>query len=251
MWLTIDMGNSAIKGAAFVGERLEDAWRLALSEPWEPQLSAILRRSRPERVGFASVAPQLTDRVKALVARETGAPIQEVHHRMRLPFDLAYRTPESLGPDRLAAAAAAWRNHGGAKATVAIDAGTAVTFEVVDRDGVYRGGVIGAAPVVINKALCEGASMLPSAPLSLPPSPIGESTQEALQSGIMYGFLDHVAGSMARIEQILGEEPFVVVTGGWSRFLKAQVAGIHFCDEHLVLRGIQLLMALNPLPHPS
>jgi type III pantothenate kinase len=247
-----------MKGGFFEGERLCQPFRISLArdeEPasWKADLDVHLRGRRVTRVGLTSVVPAATPLVATRVERLTGIPAEVIHHRMRLPFSLAYETPHTLGADRLAAAAAAWVRYGQSetqtpRAVVALDAGTAVTCEVVDRAGVFRGGTIGAGPHLIREALARGTAQLPAVPLNLPPTPIGRSTQEALQAGIMYAFLDSVRGMLARIRDALGEQPFVVATGGWSDLLKTHLDAVDHTDPHLVLHGIRVLMTLNEAP---
>jgi type III pantothenate kinase len=253
MWLVIDIGNSAAKGAFFTGEVLHDPFRVeqhSESGAWEATLAERLRDRPVARIGIASVVPSVTTMLAPLLHRLTGAEAQVIRHTMRLPFRLAYETPHTMGTDRLAAAAAAWTGYGTApdgtaRPVVALDAGTAVTYEVVDRDGVFLGGTIGAGPRLLRDALNSGTAQLPAVPLELPPTPIGRSTQEALQAGILFGFVDGVRGLLARLPDTLGEEPFVVATGGWATFLHTHLDEIDHVDPHLVLRGIQVLMALN------
>ncbi|MFQ5572290.1 MAG: type III pantothenate kinase, partial [Rhodothermales bacterium] len=175
---------------------------------------------------------------------------EDIHVEMKLPFTLAYETPHTLGTDRLAAAVAAWTMHGltdnhDPRCIVALDAGTAITYDVVDQFGVFRGGAIGAGPQLLNAALSKGTAQLPSVPTELPTTPIGRSTQEALQAGIMYAFLDGVQGLLARIGDTLEDAPFVVATGGWADFLHTHLNAIDHVEPHLVLHGIRILMALN------
>ncbi len=255
MWLTLDIGNSAVKGGVFEEDRLIDPFRIPLRREggegsWEADFETYLRGRSIARAGLTSVVPSVTPRVAALVERLANVPAEVIHHRMRLPFTLAYQTPHTLGADRLAAAAAAWTLYGQTEAqtprpVVALDAGTAVTYEVVDRDGVFRGGTIGAGPHLIRQALARGTAQLPAVPLDLPPTPIGRSTQEALQAGIIYAFLDSVRGMLVRIHQALGERPFVVATGGWRDVLNAHLDAVDHVEAHLVLHGIRVLMTLN------
>ncbi len=252
MWLTLDIGNSAAKGGFFEGEHLTETFRLDLSRgasAWAA-FEAQLRARGVTRAGIASVVPQATALVQPLLARLAGVSAEVIHHRMRLPFALAYETPHTMGADRLAAAAAAWLGYGpqagGApRSVVALDAGTAVTYDVVDRAGVFLGGAIGAGPGLLRDALSRGTAQLPPVPLELPPTPIGRSTQEALQAGIMYAFLDGVRGMLDRVRDALGEDPVVVATGGWGAFLRQHLDAIDHVEPHLVLRGIRALMALN------
>ena len=255
MWLTLDIGNSAVKGGFFEDDRLIDSFRIPLhgegeEGSWQAGFETQVQGRSITRAALTSVVPAETPDVVALVERLTGVRAEVIHHQMRLPFTLAYETPQTMGVDRLAAAAAAWILYGHPdtptpRSVVALDAGTAVTYEVVDRTGVFRGGTIGAGPRLIRKALARGTAQLPAVPLDLPPTPIGRSTQEALQAGIMYAFLDSVCGMLDRIGQTLGERPFVVATGGWRDVLNTHLDAVDHVDPHLVLHGIRVLMTLN------
>ncbi len=254
MWLTLDIGNSAVKGGFFDEDRLYDPFRVPLHQdgtpmPWEATLETYLLDHPLTRVGLTSVVPAVTPRAAALVHRVSAVKTEIIDHQNHLPFTLAYETPETLGTDRLAAAAAAWvlfgrHEDGTPRPVVALDAGTAITYEVVDQQGVFRGGTIGAGPRLIRETLARDTAQLPAVTLTLPSSPIGGSTHHALQAGIMYAFLDSVRGMLGRISDALGERPFVVATGGWSEFLNIHLDTIDHTEPHLVLHGIRVLMTL-------
>lgn len=159
MWLTLDIGNSAAKGGLYAGARLERIFHVDLHRPalqeanvesaWARALHAEIQGIAIERVGMTSVVPSAVSPVTAALERLTDLPVERVQATMNLPFDLAYHTPETLGMDRLAAAAAAWTAYGravpSARHVVAIDAGTAVTLDVITRQGVYTGALSGRA----------------------------------------------------------------------------------------------------------
>lgn len=257
MWLVLDIGNSAVKGGWFDGERLTRTFRLALqpqapAEAWIAALHAELAGGGPVvRAGIASVVPPVTAALQTALRQAAGFSAEVVHHAMQLPFRLAYETPHTLGTDRLAAAAAAWVRYGRdaeerPRHVLALDAGTAVTFEVIRREGLYAGGSIAPGPRLMQYALHRDTAQLPEVPLDVPVQPVGRSTREALQAGIMYGFVDAVGGMLARLGRVLDAPPYVVATGGWAPLLHAQLPGIDHVDPHLVLHGIRLLMAMNP-----
>ena len=259
MWLTLDIGNSALKGGLFDGEQIEHVFHVELSPAlredtgaWAERFADELAPFSVERVGITSVVPAVTALVRDELNAITDAPTLLVDATCALPFELDYATPETLGTDRLAAAAAAWENYGAALAetatrnVIAVDAGTAVTCEVIARPGVYRGGTIAPGPALMRRALHTGTAQLPDIPLALPDTPIGQSTQEALQAGIMYGTIDSVRGLLRRISDELDAPPVVVLTGGWSTLLQKHLDAVDHVDPHLVLRGIRTLMALNP-----
>lgn len=262
MWLTLDIGNSAAKGGLFANDRLAHVFHVdleatetqpdAASAPWREALAPALEGRTVERIGIASVVPTASRRAATALEQLTNVPVQPLSPDMQLPFDLAYRTPETLGIDRLAAAAAAWARYGvaaggGRRHVVALDAGTAVTLDLVTRRGVYAGGVIGAGPALLRRALSDGTAQLPAVPLEWPARVVGRSTQEALQSGIMGGFVESVRGLLRRITASLDTPPAVVATGGWHRLLAEQIDGIDHTAPHLVLEGIRVLMTLNPI----
>lgn len=256
MWLTLDIGNSALKGGLFDDEQIEHVFHVELSPAlredaaaWRARLTDELAAFTITRIGITSVVPAITAHVKAGLRATTDAPAQRIDATCRLPFELDYATPGTLGADRLAAAAAAWTRYGTAhrpmRNVVAIDAGTAVTCEVIARPGRYRGGTIAPGPALMRRALHRGTAQLPDVPLRLPETPIGRSTNEALQAGIMYGTIDSVRGHLRRIRDELDAPPVVVLTGGWQALLHKHVDAVDHVDPHLVLRGIRTLLALN------
>ncbi len=250
MWLTLDIGNSSIKGGLFDGPQLRRTFRLmpqrdAGSDDIAVLLAPHLTGVTISRAGVCSVVPERTPVVTTAVVQTTGVEPLRVHSEMPLPFELAYDTPHTLGADRLAAAAAGWVLFGSAnhdRSVVVIDAGTAVTYEIIERPGRYVGGAIAPGPDLLQAALHHGTAQLPSIPLVLPDRVIGRSTREAIQSGVMYGFVDAVRGMLVRIGDQLGEIPLTVATGGWSTVLKAHLPEIQHAEPDLVLHGIRILM---------
>jgi len=260
MWLALDIGNSAAKGGLYEGAALQHVFHVDHQRPdlraagavdaWVRALRSALDGIAVERLGVASVVPAVAADATAALERLTAAPIEPIRPGMQLPFTLAYRTPDTLGVDRLAAAAAAWVAYGNEAASprdvVAIDAGTAVTLDVITREGVYEGGTIGPGPALLRRALHGGTAQLPEVPLEWPRQIVGRSTNEGLQSGIMIGFVESVRGLLAHITATLDAPPAVVVTGGWRDVLAHRIDAINHTQPHLVLDGIRVLMELNP-----
>ncbi|NNE71579.1 MAG: type III pantothenate kinase [Rhodothermales bacterium] len=254
MHAAIDIGNTRCK----IGWTDADGiWtvRSAPTESVQADPGALMAEAPPEvrAVSIVSVVP-----AAALVIREfLEAPASESDGRMdlfevlpgcRLPFEMGYRTPETLGNDRLAAAAAAWMEYRGETGVLVLDAGTAVTFEVVDGSATYRGGSIGPGPALLSRALGSGTAQLPDI-MDLPgPSAIGRSTAEAIQSGIHWGFRESVAGMIRRYRSELEDQLLVVATGGWAADLAQHIPEIAVVDPHLVLRGAVLLRELSARP---
>jgi type III pantothenate kinase len=256
MLLTLDLGNSAVKGGLFEGDELAQVFSVdppASSSTerrdayWHDAFAPHLSDVQVDRVGLVSVVPARTEAVSSALQSLTRAPVTSVHPGMDLPFVLDYDTPDTLGTDRLAAAAAGWVHYGrnASRSVLVVDAGTAVNYEVVHRDGIYQGGAIGAGPALVREALRAGTAQLPEVPLTLSETPVGRSTQTALQSGIMGGLVDSVRGMEDRLAQSLPDTPLLVLTGGWSALLGDHLNGDAQHAPHLVLRGAQLLTTMN------
>ncbi len=249
MWLTIDIGNSAVKGAFFLDSEILGAWKLARPgledvRNWQERFFAEISRHRVTRAGVASVVPSLTRVVRDQI--HSCVPLLEISPELLLPFSISYTTTKTLGPDRLAAAAAAWQGWGRSRAVIVVDIGTAINIEVVSSKGVYLGGIIGAGPETLRNSLSSGTALLPAIDLVMPSSPVGNSTQEALQAGIMFGVVDQIRGALRRIRHQIAEPCVVVGTGGWGSALMEHLDVIEHFDPYLTQRGIRILMALNP-----
>lgn len=254
MILALDIGNTAVKGGLFDGTALVRTFRFATdpaaSVPaYRHALRHHLGGAEVQQIGIASVVPAVTERLAEAVRAETLLPALVVRHTLALPFAMGYETPETLGTDRLAAAAGAhalYREAQPDRPLVVVDAGTAVTVEVVSADDVFLGGTIGAGPDLVRRALAGGTAQLPDVAPDLPRRAIGRSTREAIQSGLLFPFLDGVRGLLTRIADELGTEPYAVATGGWGTLLAEHVPAIVHAEPHLVLHGVRALLDLNP-----
>ena len=254
MILALDIGNTAVKGGLFDGTALARPFRFATdpaaSVPaYRHALRHHLDGAEVERIGIASVVPVVTELLAEAVRAETLQPALVVRHTLALPFAMGYETPETLGTDRLAAAAGALALYRAAqpdRPLVVVDAGTAVTVEVVGADDVFLGGAIGAGPGLVRRALAGGTAQLPDVAPDLSRRAIGRSTREAIQSGLLFPFLDGVRGLLARIADELGAQPFTVATGGWGALLAEHLPAIDHAEPHLVLHGVRALLDLNP-----
>ncbi|MEM6287935.1 MAG: type III pantothenate kinase, partial [Bacteroidota bacterium] len=190
--------------------------------------------------GLASVVPDLTPVLAEAVRIAFGTEAVAISADLPLPFRMAYRTPHTLGADRLAAAVAAHALAGG-RAVVALDAGSAITTEAVSVEPAYLGGAILPGPDLLRRALARDTRQLPEVAWTLPASVIGTLTTEAIQAGLVALVLDGVAGLLDRTMEAVGGEPLVVATGGWGPWLAERLPIIDRVEPHLVLEGIRLL----------
>lgn len=144
----------------------------------------------------------------------------------------------TLGADRVANCLAAASEV--TSPTVVVDAGTAVTFDILlpGEPPRFVGGVISPGLNLLSQALDHGTAQLPRVSPTLPPHAIGSNTTAALQSGIVHGYIGSVKEILTRIAAELGSAPRCIATGGDAPLLAAHLREIERVDPLLTLRGI-------------
>ena len=243
--IALDVGNTDTKAARWTGTAWSDRHRWpSTPDAVRAGLAAYLGRE-PAPVGLVSVVPVLVQVVEHASAA-AGVPCRTVRATdADLPLRMGYATPETLGADRIAAACAAHARYGrneagAARAVLVVDAGTACTLEVVDASGLYRGGAIAPGPRLLAAALGRGTAQLPEVEAAWPDALIGRSTREAIQAGVMVGFVGAVERLLVEAEAALGEPAVRVATGGHASLLGEHVR-FDAVEPDLVLDGVRLV----------
>ena len=212
---TIDIGNSRTKWAAFSGEQMVQAGT------WEDETSAsilaALTNLPPRAIILSTVAGALAPALEEEMRKR--APLLLLDEKTPLPFDNAYRTPATLGKDRLAAVAGAQAHYPGQHCLV-IDAGTCITADFLEGGRVYRGGNISPGVRMRLQAMHTFTARLPLVEsVSVNPAHLlGDSTETALRNGAVWGAVLELEGLYRRLAQAYGAVQ-VVLTGGDSALL--------------------------------
>lgn len=249
MILAFDVGNTETTIGLFDGARLLDHWRIATRQQDTVDELGLLVRSLVRESGFdlsairgtmiASVVPPMTPNLIEMSSRHLGVPAGTVDPRSRLPVRLEVEEPLSVGADRIANTIAVASIFG--TDTIAVDLGTATTFDCITGDGAFLGGVI--APGVQSGAdtLVRRTAKLPRVDLEPPSTIIGKRTETALQSGIFYAAVETIDGIVRRIkEEWVGDDALVVATGGLAPLLARHCQTIDRVEPFLTLYGIEI-----------
>lgn len=160
-----------------------------------------------------------------------------------LPLKLEVEFPELVGMDRLIAAFATNELRQPNRPAIIVDAGTAITVDLVDADGVFQGGVILPGFRLSARALADGTDLLPNVDASFrteAPAVIGKSTDAAIRSGLFWGGVGAIRELVARTASEIQTEPQIFVTGGDAERLTGYLADDAQFVSDLVLRGIVL-----------
>ncbi|HVG39794.1 MAG TPA: type III pantothenate kinase, partial [Pyrinomonadaceae bacterium] len=167
-----------------------------------------------------------------------------IDHSTATGMTILYDPPSDVGADRIVDAVAAIAKYGAP--CVVVDFGTATTFDAVDAAGRYLGGVITPGITISADALFERAARLPRVEIKRPRTVIGSSTVGSMQSGLYYGYVGLVDGSLRRmLEELAGDgggrEVQVVATGGLAPLIATGSELIGAVDETLTLEGLRLI----------
>jgi type III pantothenate kinase len=161
-------------------------------------------------------------------------------------FAIKVDNPDEVGADRLLNSLAGGIRFGGP--LIIVDFGTATTFDVLDADGAYLGGVIAPGINLSIEALHHAAARLPRIGIGRPQAVIGRSTVPAMQSGIYWGYVGLIEGIVARIKAEFGGPMRVVATGGLAPLFAEGTLMIEQIEPELTLEGLRLLAERNPAP---
>jgi type III pantothenate kinase len=242
-YLLIDVSNSYAKLAFASRERVSNPARIPTSEISSSVVAEFLRRRQVKKLVVSSVVPAKNSAISK--AAHNKAQVLWLDWKLKLGVTIDYPKPESIGADRLANAAAVAELYG--CPAIAVDFGTAVTFDVVSEGPRYIGGVIAPGLEAMTNFLYQRTALLPRLSLKEPPRAVGKSTVEAMRSGAIFGYRGLVREILARIkaEQFSRKKVVVVATGGYSGLIASQLPEVAVIRPHLTLEGLRIVGNLN------
>lgn len=248
MLLAIDSGNTNVVFAVFDdGGAIKGEWRAATSSNRTADEFGIWLNQLMEGDGIdktaisaaiiATVVPANLINLQTLCRKYYDCePLVVGDPVVDLGLKILIDSPREVGADRLCNAVAAHETYDGP--LLIVDFGTATTFDVVDQDGSYCGGVIYPGINLSLEALHLGAAQLPRVAVDKPDKVIGTGTVSAMRSGIFWGHVSMIEGMTARINAEFGRTLSVIATGGLAQLFKESSDIIEYCDEDLTLRGL-------------
>jgi type III pantothenate kinase len=254
MLLAIDLGNTNTKFAIYDGEAQRGIWRVSTDRKrtadeyagWLLQLMSAsgIGKESIHRVIISSVVPEAQFHITTLSRRYFGTQAQVVGEPgVKLGIEARIDNPAEAGADRLVNAVASHSLYGGP--LIVVDFGTATTFDMVDGEGNYCGGVISPGINLSLEALYLTAAKLPHVAIKRPPKVIGTATVPAMQSGIFWGYVGLIEGIVARMRSEYKAPLKIVATGGLATMFAEATEVIQHIDPDLTLKGLVLIDRLN------
>ncbi|MGH7476151.1 MAG: type III pantothenate kinase [Longimicrobiales bacterium] len=249
MIIAFDVGNTETLIGLFRDHELTRHWRISTRASRTSDEIGLLLRGLLREAGedtaeisgavLASVVPTATTSLSAACERHLGAPAHIVRADSPLPIRIDIDEPLTVGPDRVVNTLAAARLYG--RDTIAVDLGTATTFDCITADGVFIGGVIAPGVHTGAESLVRRTARLPLVGLERPPRVIGRRTESALHSGIFFGAVAAIDGIVRRIrEEWQRPAVLVVATGGLATLLAPHCETVEKIEPFLTLYGLEL-----------
>ncbi|MDQ3472359.1 MAG: type III pantothenate kinase [Acidobacteriota bacterium] len=252
MLLVIDVGNTNTSLGVYRDAELVAHWRLTTNRARTVDEYGVHARNLFElaaldfkainAIAIASVVPPLNYTLKTMAETYFNLSPLFVDSNTNTGLTILYEPATDVGADRIVDAVAAIEKYGAP--CIIVDFGTATTFDVINSNGEYLGGVITPGIMISSDALFERAAKLPRVDIKRPQRVIGSSTTTAMQSGLYYGYTALVDGVLKKIVEELGgsgKSPHIIATGGLAPLIATGSEYIKVVDDTLTLDGLRLI----------
>lgn len=254
MLLVIDVGNTNIKYGVWNDDKMLASFRVSsrISRTADEYGSVLvnlisdcgIKKSDIDGIIVSSVIPTLNYTICHMCEYFFGISPLMVGPGIKTGLNVKVENPKEVGADRIVNNVAAYKKYGGP--VIVIDFGTATTFNVIDKDGAFIGGVIAPGIKTALSGLVSSTAQLPMIELVPPKKVIAKNTETNMQAGIIFGFAGLVDNIVGKIKKELGDENVkVVATGGLGEIIAKETRCIEIVDRTLTLFGLKTIYDLN------
>lgn len=248
--LVVDIGNTNIVCAVYEQDKLTNRYRIEADpgstvDDLNSQFKAAISKYSLKEfkyVALGTVVPKLGKTFKAMLQRYSSAKIYEINGLSPIGLRYLIKEPALVGADLVGNAYAAWKKY--QTATLVVDLGTATTIQLIDRDGLYVGVVIAPGLKTAANHLFDKAALLYSVTLQAPKELLGNTTRDAMLSGIITGHALMLKGFIAEIKVNYAQYgPFqLILSGGLVDVIAPLCSMDYVVDQNLTLDGFYLAM---------
>jgi type III pantothenate kinase len=256
MLLAMDVGNTNTVIGLFDGDQRVGTWRIRTVEDSTADEYWVILRNLVATVNLdppavddaivSCVVPSLAGALDQLMRNYLKISPLVVGPGIKTGMPIKYDNPKEVGADRIVNAVAAYEKY--RSALIAVDFGTATTFDYINQAGEYEGGSIAPGVKIAAEALFHQASKLFRVELTPPARVIAKDTASAIQSGIVFGYASLVDGILVRMFEELQSRPRVIATGGLARVMVGQTKFVDEIEEDLTMEGLLIIYQRNKRP---
>lgn len=253
MLLAIDCGNTNTIFSIWDGNEFISTWRTATDHQrtadqyfvWLSSLMSLQNiKADISDVIISSTVPRVVFNLRVLSDRYFNTrPIVVGKPDCKVPIDVRVDAGTAVGPDRIVNSVAGYDLFGGN--LIIVDFGTATTFDVVEKDGAYVGGVIAPGVNLSLQALHQMAAALPHVDIARPKEVIGTNTVACMQSGVFWGYIGLVKEICRKIIEEKQEVMKIIATGGLAPLLQSSDQLFEAVEDNLTMHGLRLIFDCN------
>jgi len=248
--LAIDAGNTHITSAIFKGSLIAEIFRIPTNDclctgSFFKHLD-IDTGNIPDNIVISSVRNDITD----IILKDCGvlgrAKLLVIDRRINMGISNLYKTPETLGIDRIVNASAGYHLYcNRSRPLIVADMGTATTIDYITGSGEFMGGAIVPGIMTACNGLLHSAPELPGFESVYADRLIGSTTEESMRSGVVLGHAALIKGMVENMTIETNTSPMVLITGGFSTVLGPYLPEHYIIDKNLTLKGLSLIFKLN------
>lgn len=240
MNLIIDVGNTLVKVSVFKNFKIVHKEVTEVNNLLKT-IKSLKKKYQALNFGIISSVAKLDESVIESIKGTIN--ILVLNSQTKLPFKNVYKTPKTLGVDRIALVSAAVKNFKGQNVLI-IDAGTCITCDFINNQNEYLGGSISPGIKMRYQSLNNLTANLPLLEIKKPDNFIGDSTSEAIHSGIINGVLNEIDGVIVQYEKKF-KDLTIILTGGDADFLSKQLKSSIFANSNFLLEGLDYILEFN------
>jgi type III pantothenate kinase len=253
MLFVIDVGNTNTVLGVYQEDELIHHWRIETNrykteDEYGMVIGSLLQYADIKFEEFhaviiSSVVPPIMFALERMATKYFKQKPLIVGPGIKTGLNIKYDNPKEVGADRIVNAVAGIAQYG--SPLIIVDFGTATTYCYIDENKNYIGGAIAPGINISTEALYTKASKLPRIELSRPSNIVGRTTVEAMQVGILYGYVGQVEGIVKRMKAQAKVEPTVIATGGLASLISKESDIIDVMDPYLTLKGLHMIYKRN------
>ncbi len=200
-------------------------------------------KEKVKDIVISSVVPDLTEKIKHACLVFYKKEPKVIGEDLSYPIKINYENISEVGVDRIVNSVSALKLY--RPPIIIIDLGTAITFDVINKEGEYEGGAIFPGIDSSVSSLFSKTAKLPKVEIKETKSVIGKNTQKSIQSGIFYGYVSLIEGMVEKIKKEIEGNPQIILTGGHSEIITKGLKIEHKVEKDLIMLGIEEIYNCN------
>jgi type III pantothenate kinase len=247
--LGVDIGNTTVEVGIIKDLKNIKSFKLTsdrqkTSDNWLIDFITIfnfleISKEKIRSVYISSTVPIMEDKISEAIRNFLQIDPKILGRNLRIPIKNNYKKPEEVGIDRLLNSYAALKLFN--LPIIAVDLGTAITFDVINKNGEYEGGAIFPGMNASIEALFSKTAKLPRVNLAETKNIVGKTTIESIQSGLLFGYVSLIEGMVDKINKSVSYNHTVIITGGNGDLISNNLNISHIYEPYLAMKGIYFL----------